>query len=182
MNYNSGVRKPVKASSFLIVIAFLLIFAVIFLAAGRFTNSIVKEMEGEISVDTSKYDKTVTATVIENEKGSASFADDNGGYEADTFSPIYQYEYEGNTYTARGNVSSTDAHYAVGDKTEVMISSDDPSKMYDPNYNAESEYKAFKALTNGFWIVPTILGVGLIVLTIFLVIRRIVAPNSMYTT
>ena len=181
MNYNNGVRRPMRTRSFIVLILFFAIFSAIMIGSGIIVKSIVKEMEGEINVDTSKYDKTVTATIIENEKGTMYMEDDSGGYESDTFSPIYQYEYNGQTYTSKGDVSNTTAHYSVGDKAEVIISSDNPSDMYDPNYNAGTEYKEFKGAVNAFWIMPIIIGIIIGVIMFFAIVKRILTPRHLKT-
>lgn len=178
MNYNNNGVKPVKKSTIVFLIVFFSIISIVLIGSGIFVNSMIKEMESDINVDTSKYDQTVSAVIIENQKGSIVLDDESGGHETETFKPIYQYEYKGKTYTSQGDVSSTQAHYTVGDKTDILISSDNPSDMYDPNYNAATEYKEFKSSTHIFAIIPTIIGcIPILIFIIFIIIRVNRAKN-----
>ena len=151
-NNNHGRIIARRLIILLAIICFFMISIVIGLGY-FFEKEIFSEMEQDVEVDTSKYDVTVTAEIIDNEIGSVSVSDD---YESDTYLPIYKYEYKGDTYTARGSLSSTTKEYEVGDKTEVRISSADPSQMYDPNYNSKEAYDEFKSAARMFMIGPII--------------------------
>ena len=44
----------------------------------------------------------------------------------DAYTPIYEYEFNGNTYTVSGSLASSNPKYSVGEKVSIRISSDDP--------------------------------------------------------
>ena len=173
MKHNSSGKVHVFS---VIVIAVFLSAA---LVIGGFTIWILstgfKEMESEMNVNTAEYDTTVTATIIGNRQSQMSMGEGADARTSDVYCPIYQYEYNNETYTVSGDVSSSDAHYAEGDVTSVLISSAHPEKMYDPNYNAKSEFHSFMGEAKRMMLIPAVTGVFLtvgIVVAVIIIVRR----------
>ena len=98
---------------------------------------------------------------------------DDEGFTYDTYLPVYQYEYNGNTYTSSGGVSSTTARYSVGDKVNVMISSKNPSMLYDPDYNTESEFKSFQGDALKMFLMSGVVGIVFVGIMVFAVVNAI---------
>ena len=92
-----------------------------------------------------------------------------------SYSPIYVYEYEGNTYHSGSSFSMSPAAYKIGDKVEIMINPDDPTQIFDP----EMAEKMSKAP-----ILFIVIGVAVIVVELIAMIaisrkmKKIVKSNS----
>lgn len=74
----------------------------------------------------SKY-KQVVATVTEVEV-SERLKDDGSRYTA--YVPIYSYEIDGTTYTARGSVSEGSSKYDVGDTRKITYNVNNPKEVH----------------------------------------------------
>lgn len=133
-------RGEVNIGKLVIIFVLFIVVASMFVTAGVFFFSYKFFKEGT-AIDESQYDVSVDATVIDHEIGSYS---DDDGFSYDTYRPVYQYEYNGQTYVANGSIGSTNKPYNEGDSVSVMISSKDPSMMYDPNFNSETEFNSFR--------------------------------------
>ena len=118
-----------------------------------------REMKSSMNVNTDEYDVTVDATITDYNQYESSMGEAPNYNTTVVYCPIYKYEYNGETYTASGNISTSEKHYEIGEVTSVMISSAEPNKMYDPNFNAKSEYESFKMDTVKMFIIPTFVGV-----------------------
>lgn len=164
---NKGSLKP---SSKIILVIFLMAFVIMGIVITVIISSIFNEVKKETTIDKSQYDINVEAVIIENKVGSMS---DDEGFTYDTYLPVYQYEYNGNTYTSSGGVSSTTARYSVGDKVNVMISSKDPSMLYDPDYNTESEFKSFQGDALKMFLMSGVVGIVFVGIMVFAVVNAI---------
>ena len=134
-----------------------------------------REMKNSMNVNTDEYDVTVEATIIDFNQYQSSMGEGTNYNMTDVYCPIYQYEYNDETYTASGNISTSEKHYEIGDVTSVMISSAEPNKMYDPNFNAKSEYESFIQDSIKMMIIPTLLGVFI---TIAIIVAVVVAIRN----
>lgn len=166
-----------KAKFFTIIV--IVVFAMAFLVFGgiffRILFSGMEEMKNEMNVNTEEYDTTVTATIIGNRQSQMTIGEGSDAHTSDVYCPIYQYEYNNKSYTASGDVSSSDAHYAVGDVTSIRISSAQPEKMYDPNYNAKSEFDSFMADAGKTMRITTTIGIliaAVVIVVIVFTVRR----------
>ena len=163
-------KGSLKTSSKIILVIFLMAFVIMGIVITVIISSIFNEVKKETAIDKSQYDINVEAVIIENKVGSMS---DDEGFTYDTYLPVYQYEYNGNTYTSSGGVSSTTARYSVGDKVNVMISSKDPSMLYDPDYNTESEFKSFQGDALKMFLMSGVVGIVFVGIMVFAVVNAI---------
>ena len=163
-------KGSLKTSSKIILVIFLMAFVIMGIVITVIISSIFNEVKKETTIDKSQYDINVEAVIIENKVGSMS---DDEGFTYDTYLPVYQYEYNGNTYTSSGGVSSTTARYSVGDKVNVMISSKDPSMLYDPDYNTESEFKSFQGDALKMFLMSGVVGIVFVGIMVFAVVKAI---------
>lgn len=163
-------KGSLKTSSKIILVIFLMAFVIMGIVITVIISSIFNEVKKETTIDKSQYDINVEAVIIENKVGSMS---DDEGFTYDTYLPVYQYEYNGNTYTSSGGVSSTTARYSVGDKVNVMISSKDPSMLYDPDYNTESEFKSFQGDALKMFLMSGVVGIVFVGIMVFAVVNAI---------
>lgn len=169
-NNNNGKGKTVNVAS-LIVILIVLGVLIVFGAFGMMiAGSVKKEIEGGIDIDTSAYDTSVTAVITENRKISVSVGEGMDANPADSYTPVYRYDYNGTSYTVSGSASSGTPRYAVGEKVNVRISSDDPEKMYDPDFNAKTVYNSFKKDVKRMLIIPSVISVVMIMSALVCVI------------
>lgn len=53
-----------------------------------------------------------------------------------TYSPVYQFEYEGNEYTVSSSSSSSQLYYRTGDTAHIYVDPDDPTHIYCPKDKA----------------------------------------------
>ena len=163
-------KGSLKTSSKIILVIFLMAFVIMGIVITVIISSIFNEVKKETTIDKSQYDINVEAVIIENKVGSMS---DDEGFTYDTYLPVYQYEYNGNTYTSSGGVSSTTARYSVGDKVNVMISSKNPSMLYDPDYNTESEFKSFQGDALKMFLMSGVVGIVFVGIMVFAVVNAI---------
>ena len=154
----------------------LILIAVIFMALigmVYFAFSFVSDfVGGAVKQDTSMYNIPVTATIIENRERFEN--NGNGGSEI-VYTPVYEYEYGGNTYTVAGEVSSVKKKYEVGEKAKVRIASNAPGMMYDPEKKKNTVFKDVKRKVMIFDVLtdsgPFLLIFAIFVLFVFFVIR-----------
>lgn len=124
--------KSRKSSAVMIgaVVAVILVFLAM---VGIIPYFMAKNMiNNAVEQDTSKYNVSVTAVISEN---LVKEKDDGSGSVSKIYTPVYEYEYNGNMYSVQGSVSSSKKKYEAGQKVDVKISADDPGKLYDPDYN-----------------------------------------------
>ncbi len=127
--------------SLLINIAFIL-FGAVFVFAGHKITSNHEKLMNDCDVST-------TGTVIDNQ---LEYTDDSQNYY-----PIFQFEYDGNVYSARYSVGSYPASFNVGDTAELLISSKDPTKFF---VKGDKSYKLFEwVFTGAGWL---FIGFGII--------------------
>lgn len=120
------------------VLIFLVAVGVIipFVFAKNMVNDAIKQ-------DTTQYNVSVTAVIAE-----IIVRESDSGEGSDTkidkvYTPVYEYEYKGKTYSVHGSVASSEKKYEEGDKVEILISDVNPGKMYDPEYNTTKVIKDF---------------------------------------
>ena len=162
-------RGEVNIGKIVVIFAAIVFALTAIVTIGVFTFS-YKMIEKEMSIDESLYDVNVNATVIEYRESSYS---DDEGYSYDTYCPVY--EYDGQTYVADGSLSTSEKKYNVGDTVSVKISSKDPNKMYDPNFNSETEYQSFKGDIGKMFLRTFLFGgiaFGAMILYIIIAVRR----------
>lgn len=168
MNNNRGAVNIVKLAVILTLIIFIL--GIIVTIGVLFFS--FKMMDKATSIDETEYDVSAEATVIDYRESSYS---DDEGFSHDTYCPVYEYTYNGQTYVANGSISTSDKKYEVGESVAVRISSKDPNNMYDPNFNSETEYDNFKGDVGKMFLRSFLIG-GLIfggmILYIIIVVRR----------
>lgn len=68
----------------------------------------------------------VQGTVISYDQYESS--DDDGG-STTMYTPVFEYSYNGQTYTHTGEVSSSSQDYDIGEPAEIMVDPDNPSDM-----------------------------------------------------
>lgn len=140
---NNSDRK--KGSRIVVIIAVIMILLIlVFSVIGALPFFLVKDvMKDAVKTDISKYNVNVTAVIAENLVKTESIGNDMEAKSGDVYTPVYEYEYKGNTYRVTGKVSSSNKKYEVGQQVEIQISNDFPGMMYDPNYNPETAFENF---------------------------------------
>ena len=120
------------------VLIFLVAVGVIipFVFAKDMVNDAIKQ-------DTTQYNVSVTAVIAENIVRESDSSDDSDNKIGKVYTPVYEYEYNGKTYSVHGSVASSEKKYEEGDKVEILISDVNPGKMYDPEYNPTKVIKDF---------------------------------------
>lgn len=154
-----------------------IVFLVILLAicyVGIFAFAALFLIENEINEDQSKdkteYDTTVTAVITENRLIGTSRGKGVKARPVNSYRPVYRYEYKGKTYTVFGDAASSKPHYNVGDEVVVSISSEDPEKMLDPDFNPQTEYKDFRKDVFRLKIYPAIFAIVAFIITALIVV------------
>lgn len=131
-----------------------------------------------IKKDTTQYNVPITAVITENrvresDGGSSdSIADTKTGK---VYTPVYEYEYRGKTYSVAGSVASAEKKYDVGQKVNVLISDVNPGRMYDPEYNPTKVIDDFGHKVSGTLIlvlvIPLILLAAVTAAVIIIIVR-----------
>ena len=145
----------------------------------------LREVNREISVNPDEYDTEVNATIVDFSQSESSMGKGTDVHVTDVYNPIYRYEYNGETYTASGNIATSEKKYEIGDEVIVRISSAQPDKMYDPNFNAKSELNSFMADAGKMMFISTMAGIFFIVivigLTVLAIRKKMENPHVVYT-
>ncbi|MCR4639320.1 DUF3592 domain-containing protein [Ruminococcus sp.] len=128
-----------------------------------------------IKKDTTQYNVPITAVITENrvrESDGVNSADTKTGK---VYTPVYEYEYRGKTYSVAGSVASADKKYDVGQKVNVLISDVNPGRMYDPEYNPTKVIDDFGHKVSGTLIlvlvIPLILLAAVTAAVIIIIVR-----------
>lgn len=173
---NNSKKSPFgKVITAIVVLIFLAAAAVIMFLATATERSVRKEMEDHLKIDSSKYDTSIVAVIKENRKTGTSVGEGMDANPVDAYTPIYEYEFNGNTYTVSGSLASSNPKYSVGEKVSIRISSDDPEKMYDPNYNSQTVYNSFKKEIKTMFLIPALLSLVFIIgaiAAVVIIVRR----------
>ncbi len=174
------------------IVAIIIIAVFVFLSLlcfGIFSTimfSAFREKRQEMKVNPDEYDTTVNATVIDYSQSEMYMGEGSNQYTSDVFNPIYQYEYNGETYTSNSNISTSEKPYEIGEVVSVRISSLEPEKMYDPNYNAESEFKSFLMEGGIMVLFPAFIGliifIAVIAVVIFAIRKKMEGPQVIPTS
>lgn len=151
-----------------VLVGFCFIGVLPFMAAKKLLN-------GAVNTDISAYNVTVTAEITEVLVKTDPDSDDGNGGKVKMYTPVYEYEYNGNKYSVTGGVSSSEKKYEVGDKTEVQISNDHPGMMYDPQLSFRNSFqkveRGFSSMFAVLLIAPIVLGV-IIAAVIIIAMRK----------
>lgn len=120
------------------VLIFLVAVGVIipFVFAKNMVNDAIKQ-------DTTQYNVSVTAVIAENIVRESDSSDGSDNKIDKVYTPVYEYEYKGKTYSVHGSVASGEKKYEEGEKVKILISDVNPGKMYDPEYNTTKVIKDF---------------------------------------
>ena len=150
---------------------------VIFLVAvgGIIPFIMAKNLVGDaIRKDTTQYNVPITAVITENRVRESDGGPGNSIADTKTgkvYTPVYEYEYRGKTYSVAGSVASSEKKYEVGDKVNVLISDANPGKMYDPEYNPTKVIDDFGHKISGTFILILVVPIIMLaVLTAFVII------------
>lgn len=106
-----------------LVLLCLIMFGILFLAVGTGIGMGQKKKKKRCT-------DPVNATVIENRRRTMHSME---GYTSETFSPVFQYYYNGRDYTTESNHSSNPPAFSVGEETEIFVDPKSPQKIYIPN-------------------------------------------------
>ena len=106
-----------------ISILFLLVFGAAFLGAGIFLMREQKHLK-EVCIT------EVQSTVIENKKRTVKKKKHKTSIK---YTPVFEYDYNGKTYTFKSDLSTNPPRYSVGEKVQIMINPDNPSEVYVPS-------------------------------------------------
>lgn len=121
-----GDKKIQKRNNIMwIAIAFILLFAAIFLSVGIIVSVSDKKTKNICTEE-------VTATVIENKKISSR----NSGHRYYTYRPVFRYEYKGREYISETSYSSSPPKFHEGDTAQIFVNPSSPQKIYVPQMNA----------------------------------------------
>lgn len=170
-------RKNPAAKLIVVSAAVIFLIAVGVIVPFIFAKNMVSDA---IKQDTTQYNVSVTAVITENLVREDT--SDNSGKKGKFYTPVYEYEYNGNTYSVQGRVSSSDKKYEVGQKVDVMISDTEPGKMYDPDYNSVKAIKDLGHHASGMIVLaivlPVILMAAVTVIAIILIVRSSKKKNT----
>jgi flagellar basal body-associated protein FliL len=157
-----------------VLVGFCFIGVLPFMAARDIFNSAV-------NTDISSYNVTVTAEITEVLVKTDPDSDDGNGGKVKMYTPVYEYEYKGKTYSVTSGVSSNEKKYEVGDKAEVQISADRPGMMYDPQLSFRNSFNkvqhGFSVMFAVILIVPIIFAI-VIAAIIIIALRKSRAQRS----
>lgn len=171
-SYNDTKNRKNPAGIIMIAAA-----VVIFLVAvgGIIPFIMAKNLVGDaIRKDTTQYNVPITAVITENRVRESDGGPGNSIADTITckvYTPVYEYEYRGKTYSVAGSVASSEKKYEVGDKVNVLISDANPGKMYDPEYNPTKVIDDFGHKISGTFILILVVPIIMLaVLTAFVII------------
>ncbi len=75
---------------------------------------------------------TAVVTDIRSQESSQRDSDGYVSYTT-TYSPVFQFTYNGKQYTVNSNLYSNPCNYSVGQRTEIYCNPDNPTKIYEPD-------------------------------------------------
>lgn len=140
---NNTNEKPMLKSGSGCVIALLLVFVLgsltlvplVFLGVGCFFSHEMKKVKDVCTI-------SVTAVVEENVMvtNTRRSTRSHSHRTSRSYAPVYKFEYNGKKYRVQSSSSSKPAKYDVGEKVEIMINSDDPTQIYEPDNTAGEKF------------------------------------------
>ncbi|MDE5764497.1 MAG: DUF3592 domain-containing protein [Ruminococcus sp.] len=103
----------------------------------------------------------VTATVIENIEDTQNelIYDYRQGHRDEHYSdvkyytPLFEYEYDGNNYKSRGQKSRYSPLYKVGEETEIKINPSNPNEFYEVKSNSYNIKSKVIMMLSGFFMI-----------------------------
>ncbi|WP_028505856.1 DUF3592 domain-containing protein [Ruminococcus sp. FC2018] len=101
------------------------IFAVVFFMISLVLAGIMFLVVWSMRASYDRCTEEVRAVVVDNIKGSK---DDNGRY---SYYPVFQYEYDGQSYKKKNSIGNRPAKYQIGDVVQLHINPADPGEFYD---------------------------------------------------
>ncbi len=110
------------------------LFTAPFLIAGIFLLVFGAKNFFTIGSDKKACTEMVTGTVIKIQSWNDTNPESRNEDSSDTYAPVFEYEYQGNTYTEKGRFFSSSAGFAVGDSVDIYVDPHDPKHVYIPSY------------------------------------------------
>ncbi|MBR6580822.1 MAG: DUF3592 domain-containing protein [Ruminococcus sp.] len=140
---NNTNEKPMLKSGCGCITALLLVFIL-----GSFTIvPMICAGIGAFYLSETKKDKemctiSVTAVVEENATviNTRRSTHSHSSTSSRSYAPVYKFEYNGKKYLVQSSSSSKPAKYDVGDEVEIMINSDNPTQIYEPDNTAGEKF------------------------------------------
>ena len=142
-----------------------------FVFAKNMVNDAIKQ-------DTTQYNVSVTAVIAENIVRESDSSDGSDNKIDKVYTPVYEYEYKGKTYSVHGSVASGEKKYEEGEKVEILISDVNPGKMYDPEYNTTKVIKDFGSSFSKLFMLILIIPIVLLAVIAAVIVRIAVRASK----
>lgn len=166
-NIEIHARKSKASKLILLIIPAIFAFVgLCFLAFSIIMTIIPKNQE-------KKCTEEVTAVVVDMNEMRSTHKSGKRHYTTTTYAPVYRYEYNGEEYTKKSNLSSSNPKFSLGDKVKIMLDPNDPTNFYAPDDNTMS------VLSTIFLIVGGALMLVSIIVTVLILKNK---TNKMHTT
>lgn len=138
---NNTNEKPMLKSGSGCVTALLLVFVLgsltlvplVFLGVGCFFSHEMKKVKDVCTI-------SVTAVVEENVTVTNTRRSTHSHTTSRSYAPVYKFEYNGKKYRVQSSSSSKPAKYEIGEEVGIMINSDDPTQIYEPDNTAGEKF------------------------------------------
>lgn len=151
---NNANEKPMLKSGSGCIIAIILVFVLgsltlvplVCLGVGYFFSSEMKKVKELCTV-------SVTAVVEENvlvtKTRRSTRSHSRTSSTSRTYAPVYHFEYNGKKYRVQSSHSSKPAKYKIGEEVGIMINSDEPTQIYEPDNTAGEKFAMFFMIGGG---------------------------------
>ncbi|MBO5163191.1 MAG: DUF3592 domain-containing protein [Ruminococcus sp.] len=135
-----------RTNNLKVVGVFFIIFSVLFILVGMFVSFVPK-------INAKKCTETVMAEVVDNAMTEIEIGYRNRRRSTVNYSPVFQFEYNGEEYTVRSNTSSSSPAYQVGENVELKIDPDDPNDFYAPSDRTFSLIGIIFSIVGGIFLI-----------------------------
>lgn len=136
---NNTNEKPMLKSGCGCIIALLLVFIL-----GSFTIvPMICAGMGAFYLSETKKDKemcTISVTAVVEENVTVTNTSTHSRTTSRSYAPVYKFEYNGKKYRVQSSNSSKPAKYEIGEEVGIMINSDDPTQIYEPDNTAGEKF------------------------------------------
>lgn len=149
---------------FLVIITIgLIVIASIY--AGNRRNEAVSELKNIVTAESQGCDTDVKAVI-------SRLSSREGEERSKLYAPVYSFEYEGKRYDVTGTIWKTDPDYKSGQEVQIKIDPSDPTHIYDPASNSETELTSFFLEAGLMFMIPgLVFGLIIVVIVIFVVVQ-----------
>lgn len=171
ISMENGNRNQRSILTSVIIVGVIIILCIVAFTAIPFLT-VKKLADDSMNIDDNNYDTVITAVITEN-----MVRHDEDG--TTFYTPVYEYEYDGNTYRVPAGVSSAEKKYVEGQKVEIRISSHFPGRMTDPAFNSKTIFnKASRSITGVFLMVMIFPVIMLLVVIIIVIVLIRISKNK----